>query len=132
MLSHIFAELPNGIIREIVQYTGVTLKNRNGKYMVQIPKDDPRYHILSQIPIKEIHSSPGYAPDFATCVTLTRQDNPDNYIYFDVCAYQVNTEQISGSAVHGNDLKNKYYINYNLSVFDKKNKNNRRNYYYRY
>jgi hypothetical protein len=43
MLSNTFAYLPNGIIREIIAYTGVTYKKRNGKYMGQIPKDDPRY-----------------------------------------------------------------------------------------
>ena len=30
-VSPIFANLPNGIIREIVSYTGATYKKRNGK-----------------------------------------------------------------------------------------------------
>lgn len=49
-ISHIFAYLPNGIIREIVSYTGATYKKRNGKYIGQIPKEDARYKILRTIP----------------------------------------------------------------------------------
>ena len=49
-ISPIFAYLPNGIIREIVSYTGATYKKRNGKYMGQIPKEDPRYTLLCTIP----------------------------------------------------------------------------------
>jgi hypothetical protein len=51
-ISSIFAYLPNGIIREIVAYTGATYKKRNGKYMGQIPQTDPRYALLSAIPQK--------------------------------------------------------------------------------
>ena len=49
-ISPIFTYLPNGIIREIVSYTGATYKKRNGKYMGQIPKEDARYKILRTIP----------------------------------------------------------------------------------
>ena len=49
-VSKKFAHLPNGIIRHIVSYTGATYKKRNGKYMGQIPKDDPRYAILNTKP----------------------------------------------------------------------------------
>ena len=49
-----FAYLPNGIIREIVAYTGATYKKRNGKYMGQIPKTDPRFALLLKIPKKKI------------------------------------------------------------------------------
>jgi len=127
MLSHIFTQLPNGIIREIVQYAGLALKKRNGKYMGQIPKDDSRYYMLSQLPAKnkDVYSSPEYAPDFVACVTLTRQDNPDHYIYFDVFTITMIMEESEGEF-----LKDKYYINYNLTVVDKKNTSNRRNYLY--
>jgi hypothetical protein len=49
-ISPIFAYLPNGIIREIVSYTGATYKKRNGKYIGQIPKNDERYNMLRTIP----------------------------------------------------------------------------------
>ena len=52
-LSPKFAYLPNGIIREIVAYTGATFKKRNGKYMGQIPKTDPRFVLLLKIPKKQ-------------------------------------------------------------------------------
>jgi len=113
MLSTKFAKLPNDIMREIAQYVGV--KYRNGKYMVQIPKDDPRYRILSQIPRKKIFSEPNHEPNFMVCVTLTRQDNRDNYIYLDVSTF-----------IWGDE----HYINYNLYVVDKKKLCNRRNYHY--
>ena len=45
----IFAQLPNEIIREIISFIG-TYKERNGKLMEQIRKDDPRYDILLTIP----------------------------------------------------------------------------------
>ena len=57
-LSNIFAHLPNGIIRNIVSYTGATYKKRNGKYIRQIPKDDPRYAILHTIPKRYISYVP--------------------------------------------------------------------------
>ena len=50
MVTNIFAYLPNGIIREIISYTGAKYKKRNGKYMGQISKDDPRYAIIKNIP----------------------------------------------------------------------------------
>ena len=52
-ISKKFAYLPNGIIREIVAYTGATYKKRNGKYMGQIPKTDPRFVLLLKIPKKK-------------------------------------------------------------------------------
>ena len=52
-LSPKFAYLPNGIIREIVAYTGAIFKKRNGKYMGQIPKTDPRFALLLKIPKKQ-------------------------------------------------------------------------------
>jgi hypothetical protein len=114
MLSTKFAKLPNDIIREIAQYAGI--KYRNGKFMVQIPKDDPRYRILAQIPQKKIFYEPHYDPNFMVCVTLSRNDNRDNYIYLDVSTF-----------IWGDE----HYINYNLYVVDKKKLCNRRNYHYR-
>jgi len=78
-ISPIFAYLPNGIIREIVAYTGVTYKKRNGKYMGQIPKSDPRHALLLKIPKKQIHvnnhlvSNPN-CKYFTSWVNLTRID----------------------------------------------------------
>ena len=54
MVTNIFAYLPNGIIREIISYTGAKYKKRNGKYIGQISKDDPRYAIIKNIPKIEI------------------------------------------------------------------------------
>ena len=47
-LSNIFTHLPDEIIRQIVCYTG-SFKERNGKLMQQIPKDDTRYAIIQTI-----------------------------------------------------------------------------------
>ena len=55
-----FANLPNGIIREIVSYTGATYKKRNDKYMGQIPKNDQRYTMLRMIP-KRVNSYAAYS-----------------------------------------------------------------------
>jgi len=48
-LFYKFAYLPNGIIRDIISYVGVTYKKRNGKYIGQIPRDDARYTLLSKL-----------------------------------------------------------------------------------
>jgi len=76
-ISKKFAYLPNGIIREIIAYTGATYKKRNGKYMGQIPKTDPRFTLLLRIPKKQIHvnnhlvSNPN-CQYFSSWVSLTR------------------------------------------------------------
>jgi len=73
-ISPIFAYLPNGIIREIVAYTGATYKKRNGKYMGQIPRTDPRYALLSAIPQKTFWflDRPPHCVFFASNVILSR------------------------------------------------------------
>lgn len=129
MLSTKFAKLPNEIIREISQYVGV--KYRNGKYMVQIPKDDPRYHILDQIPPKKIYYEPNNKPNFLVCVILSRQDNRDNYIYLDVSNFIWSEERMSSTTNDTSVRVYEEYINYNLYVVDKKKLCNRRNYHYR-
>jgi len=43
----LFAKLPEDIIHHILSYDSV-LKYRNGKYMNQIAKTDPRYELISQ------------------------------------------------------------------------------------
>ena len=53
-ISTKFAYLPNGIIRNIIAYTGATYKKRNGKYMGQISQNDLRYVLLLTIPTKKI------------------------------------------------------------------------------
>jgi len=69
IISKKFAYLPNGIIREIIAYTGATYKKRNGKYMGQIPKTDPRFALLLKIPKKLIHVNDHH---FNSYVELTR------------------------------------------------------------
>jgi len=76
-LSPKFAYLPNGIIREIIAYTGATYKKRNGKYMGQIPKTDPRIAMLLKIPKKNIEVNNHLVSNpncryFTSYVTLTR------------------------------------------------------------
>ena len=76
-ISTKFAHLPNGIIREIVAYTGATYKKRNGKYMGQIPKNEIRYAVLLTIPKKRIWTSihPDHSRNmvyFKSSVNLTR------------------------------------------------------------
>ena len=76
-ISPIFAYLPNGIIREIVAYTGATYKKRNGKYIGQIPKSDPRLVLLLKIPKKQIHVNDHLVSNpnckyFSSWVSLTR------------------------------------------------------------
>jgi len=73
-ISPIFAYLPNGIIREIVAYTGATYKKRNGKYMGQIPQTDPRYALLSAIPQKTFWflARPPHCVFFTSSVILSR------------------------------------------------------------
>lgn len=75
-----FAYLPNGIIREIVAYTGAIFKCRNGKYMGQIPKNDPRYALLHKIPPKNIvvgQQSP--YTYFSSTALLFKEDRFDVY-----------------------------------------------------
>ena len=64
-ISPLFAYSPNGIIREIVAYTGATYKKRNGKYMGQIPKNDPRLVLLLKIPKKQIYVNDHLATDLS-------------------------------------------------------------------
>jgi hypothetical protein len=81
-LSTKFAYLPNGIIREIIEYTGVTFKKRNGTYMGQISKTDPRYVLLLKIPLKNIIYGPEsfeYYKYFSSDVLLFQDDRNNNY-----------------------------------------------------
>ena len=76
-ISPLFAYLPKGIIREIVAYTGATYKKRNGKYMGQIPKTDPRLVLLLKIPKKQIYVNDHLVSNpnckyFTSWVNLTR------------------------------------------------------------
>ena len=102
-ISTKFAYLPYGIIREIVEYAGIALKMRNGKYMGQIPKDDSRYGIIQKIPIKNTIYDTMYLDigEFMSCVILK-----PGYIYYQVSSFILG-EQI--------------YINYNLyHIYDGK------------
>jgi hypothetical protein len=90
-MTAIFAYLPNEIIREIFAYAGVTFKKRNGKYMGQIPKNDPRYVLLCTIPkIRMMTAAPSY---FTSCVRLFQYDLCNNMytcIYLQVSVVTLN------------------------------------------
>lgn len=82
MISTKFAYLPNGIIREIIEYTGATFKKRNGKYMGQIPKNDSRYTLLHKIPQKYIVIEKNILSKYAyfsSAVLLFKDDRYDIY-----------------------------------------------------
>ena len=113
-ISPKFAYLPNGIIREIVAYTGLIFKNRNGKYMEQISKDDPRYKIIQKIPMKRIiYDINSGNIEFLSIVSLKRSD--DFCILYNVSCII---------------WEEKEYINYNLYRIDSKSRK-RRNYHWR-
>ncbi len=82
-ISPKFAHLPNAIIREIIAYTGVTFKKRNGKYMGQIPQCDPRYALLRTIPPKHILTSTNISYTYF-CSTAFLLKNKKNDIYLRV------------------------------------------------
>jgi hypothetical protein len=114
-LSNKFAHLPNGIIREIVAYAGLKLKMRNGKFMIQISQQDPRYAIIQSIPVKTILSE--NRRDFFAYVTLTRKENKRRHrIYMEISQFA---------------YKGKEFLNYNFYVNDVINKARYRNYHYR-
>jgi hypothetical protein len=136
-VSPIFAYLPNGIIREIVSYTGATYKKRNGKYMGQIPKNDIRYVLLLTIPKKriwiDVYSE--YSENtrnlvyFHSSVILTRiDDDSDRFdlnptVYLDVYGFKYNNDPCLG---------NRETIDYKLRVIDwKGNENSEKFEYYR-
>jgi len=51
-MSTFLQKLPEELENQVLEYTG-KMKLRNGKYINQIPKDDPRYDILLTIPPKK-------------------------------------------------------------------------------
>ena len=51
-MSNFLQQLPEELENQVLEYTG-KMKLRNGKYINQIPKDDPRYDILRTIPHKK-------------------------------------------------------------------------------
>ena len=115
-VSPIFANLPNGIIREIVSYTGATYKKRNGKYMGQIPKNDIRYALLLTIPKKKIYTDV-YTENtrnllyFHSSVILNRIDdeNSDRFVYLEIYGFKYNNDPYLG---------NKETIDYKFKVCD--------------
>ena len=116
-ISNKFAYLPNAIIREIIAYTGATFKKRNGKYMGQIPRTDPRYALLLKVPPKTltIKTSISYTY-FCSKVVLSKDitlrvhglifDNNVTYVNHtvvirDICMHEYVEERIS----FANDMK---------------------------
>jgi hypothetical protein len=96
-ISPIFAYLPNGIIREIVSYTGATYKKRNGKYMGQIPKEDPRYNLLRTIPIGTVYFNEYGDPSeksFHCAINLTRKPKLEGptHIFYEITGYHHDSE----------------------------------------
>jgi hypothetical protein len=55
------ASLPKDIVNHILDYTG-QIRYRQGKYMNQIARDDPRYSLLLTVPSK--HACTMTLPDF--------------------------------------------------------------------
>lgn len=133
-VSPIFAYLPNGIIREIVSYTGATYKKRNGKYMGQIPKNDIRYVLLLTIPKKRIwidiySENTRNLVYFHSSVILTHiDDDSDRFdlnptVYLEVYGFKYNNDPCLG---------NRETIDYKLRVIDwKGNENSEKFEYYR-
>lgn len=107
--------LPSDIVKEIADYTGI-VKIRNGKYMTQIAKTDPRYDILKTIPQKKIFPKTPMR-NFISTVILSGgfSFQCSHCIYLDV----------SGISYNGED-----YIDYSVYVINYSDKNRRRNYYY--
>ena len=96
-ISPIFTYLPNGIIREIVSYTGATYKKRNGKYMGQIPKEDVRYKILRTIPIGTVYFHEDIDPtnkSFHCAINLTRKPKLEGHthIFYEIVGYHHDCE----------------------------------------
>ena len=132
-ISPKFAHLPNGIIREIVAYTGATYKKRNGKYMGQIPKNDIRYVLLLTIPNKRIWTNihPDHSRNlvyFHSKVNLTRSYHYDlervdlgPIVYMDVHGFTYTNDPCLG---------NRETIEYKLSIVDWTGKE--RNYSFEY
>jgi hypothetical protein len=58
-MSFLFRRLPIELVRIILSYEGSLLRERNGKYITQIPKIDPRYGMLSSIPEQHVLFSNG-------------------------------------------------------------------------
>jgi hypothetical protein len=104
-ISPIFAYLPNGIIREIVSYTGATYKKRNGKYMGQIPKEDARYTLLCTIPpIRTVYFNGDPNKHFNYIINLTpnrfyevvgyHHDGEDKILYsLTMYGYEIDTPE---------------------------------------
>jgi hypothetical protein len=52
-MDTVYHKIPVDLINAILLYDG-SIKCRNGKYMNQIPKEDPRYDLITKIPTKKI------------------------------------------------------------------------------
>ena len=113
-ISPLFAYLPNGIIREIVAFTGATYKKRNGKYMGQIPKTDPRNDLLLKIPKKNDYlvSNPN-CKYFTSWVNLTSIDERGNM--------RLNVQLAVFGVTYTNDpvLGNRETIDYTCKICDR-------------
>jgi len=97
-VSPIFAYLPNGIIRDIVAYTGVTFKKRNGKYMGQIPKDDFRYSTLLTIPKRIVTIGLNYANTYIN-LKYDSDTNMNVVMNISVCIHNQNIEIIKNFTI---------------------------------
>ena len=133
MISTKFAYLPNCIIREIIAYTGAKYKKRNGKYMGQIPKNDPRFTLLSNIPKKhiDIHVNDGYTYS-SSKVILLKDDRYDIYtieLHVTGIIYKNNQSKLrKGNPTTNDSMNTPIYTSY--FIVDDGNNNTRRQYSY--
>lgn len=93
-MNHCMKNLPNEIVSIILLYEGSLLRERNGKYMKQIPKMDKRYNILLTIPKKNnIYTRNNYihwgCNSFSICklnhilkIVVTEYDNNVLYAFY--------------------------------------------------
>ena len=65
MIQQLLVKLPEDVVIRITEFLGIQIL-RNGIYMCQIPRTDPRYKLLLKIPTKTIHQNCGFTREDGT------------------------------------------------------------------